>query len=135
MKVNRSELHDFAERYTAAWCSQNPASVAAFFSPDGSLKVNDQSPATGRAAIAALARAFMAAFPDLHLKMEHLTIENDRVIYHWTYSGHHSGPGGTGHRVQFSGFENWRIGPDKLIAESLGHFDEREYQRQLTRGI
>lgn len=133
--MNLFELHDFAERYTAAWCSQDPASVAAFFSPDGSLKVNDQSPATGRAAIAALARAFMAAFPDLHLKMENLTIENDRVTYRWTLSGNHTGPGGTGQHVQFSGSENWSFGSDKLIAESLGHFNEREYQHQLTNGI
>jgi hypothetical protein len=33
-------VQDFARRYTAAWCSQNAASVAAFFSPDGSLIIN-----------------------------------------------------------------------------------------------
>src|SRR5579872_4016577 len=31
------DLRDFATRYTAAWCSQNPANVAAFFSDEGSL--------------------------------------------------------------------------------------------------
>jgi hypothetical protein len=31
MKADTGKLLDFGERYTAAWCSQDPASVAAFF--------------------------------------------------------------------------------------------------------
>ena len=38
-------LNDFARRYTAAWCSQDPKSVAGFFAPTGSLRVNDAAPA------------------------------------------------------------------------------------------
>jgi hypothetical protein len=34
----------FAARYTAAWCSQNAASVAAFFSEHGSLQINAAAP-------------------------------------------------------------------------------------------
>jgi len=30
--------------------------------------------------------------------------------------------------------EEWRIGTDSLIAESRGHFDAAEYERQLNRG-
>ena len=57
------ELRDFAARYTAAWCSRNPASAAAFFSEDGSLRVNDDSPAVGRTAVTQVAQSFMIAFP------------------------------------------------------------------------
>jgi len=32
-----TKLNAFATRYTAAWCSQNAANVASFFSPSGSL--------------------------------------------------------------------------------------------------
>ena len=35
---------DFAQRYTAAWCSQDPASVAALYAPDGSLTINGGTP-------------------------------------------------------------------------------------------
>lgn len=52
MSTDRMDLTEFAARYTAAWCSQDPASVAAFFSPGGSLRVNDGPPALGREAIA-----------------------------------------------------------------------------------
>jgi nuclear transport factor 2 (NTF2) superfamily protein len=46
-----------------------------------------------------------------------------------------TGRGGTGHRVRFSGFEEWKIGEDGLIAESQGQFDNAEYQRQLEHGV
>jgi len=34
----------------------------------------------------------------------------------------------------YSKLFEWTIGPDGLIAESKGHFDEAEYQRQLKSG-
>ena len=52
-------------------------------------------------------------------------------LYHWTFAGTNTGPGGTRQQVLFSGFEEWEIGADGLIAGSLGHFDEADYQRQL----
>src|ERR1700745_379039 len=55
----RGDLENFAARYAKVWCSQNPESVAAFFAEKGSLKVNNQAPAVGRVAIAAIARGFM----------------------------------------------------------------------------
>jgi len=124
-----------AERYTAAWCSQKAASVAAFYSPDGSLRVNDGSPAVGRAAIEEVAEGFMTAFPDLNVIMNDIVVEEERIVYHWTLLGTNKGPGGTGMRVLIKGFEGWRIGPDGLIAESRGQFDAEEYERQLERGV
>jgi hypothetical protein len=38
---------------------------------------------------------------------------------------------GTGQKVRISGYEDWWLGDDGLIAESLGHYDEVDYQRQL----
>ena len=129
-----AKLRDFAERYTAAWCNRNPASVAAFFSPDGSLSVNG-TPAVGRNAIAEVAQGFMTAFPDMQLLMDDLVVQGDRARYHWTFIGTNTGPGGTGRRVRFSGYEEWRIGEDGLVAESQGHFDAADYQRQLEGGV
>ena len=135
MKLDPVQLRDFAERYSKAWTSHVPDNVAACFSEDGSLKVNEAPPAVGRAAISGVARSFMADFPDLHLKMDNLVLKDGRVIYHWTFSGRNSGSGGTGHHVLFRGLESWSFGPDGLIAESLGHFDETQYQHQLAHGI
>jgi predicted ester cyclase len=128
------QLLDFAVRYTAAWCSQNAASVAAFYSAGGSLSVNDGAPAVGRSAIREVAHSFMTAFPDLRVIMDNILTKGDRAEYHWTLIGTNNGPGGTGHRVRIRGFEIWEIGADGLIAESQGHFDSSEYHRQLARG-
>ncbi len=127
-------MTDFATRYTAAWCSQEPGRVASFFAEDGSLKINDAKISVGRAAIAADAEGFMNAFPDMIVKMDGLEREGDGFVFRWTLIGTNTGPGGTGNRVHISGYEEWTIGTDGLIKKSLGHFDEAEYQRQLKPG-
>lgn len=134
MKIDARQLRDFGERYTAAWCSQDPERVAAFFSTGGSLSINGGAPAAGRDAIREVVQGFMTAFPDLVLTMDDVRVEGGRAVYHWTIAGANTGPGGTGQQVLFSGFESWEIGADGLIAGSLGHFDEADYQRQLERG-
>ena len=128
------QLRRLAESYTAAWCSQNAARVAGFYSLDGSLRVNAEPTAVGRDAIAGVAQGFMAAFPDLKVIMDDIVVDGDQTVYRWTLVGTNTGPGGTGKRVHISGFEEWRIGADGLIAESRGHFDSAEYQRQLEQG-
>jgi uncharacterized protein (TIGR02246 family) len=121
----------FAQAYTAAWCSQNPENVAACYEENGSLKVNDDAPAVGRNAIAAVAQGFMTQFPDMEVSLDDVQIQNDEAVYHWTLRGTDSGPGGTGRSVRISGFEVWQIGPNGLVASSQGNFDSDDYQRQL----
>jgi uncharacterized protein (TIGR02246 family) len=130
-----TELNKFANRYATAWCSQNPESVAAFFAENGSLSVNDGPPAVGRAAIAEVARGFMRDFPDLVVTMDDVAHDSDGRKFHWTLTGTNTGPGGTGKRVRISGYELWKIDNDGLIAESKGHFDAAEYERELKHGL
>jgi nuclear transport factor 2 (NTF2) superfamily protein len=125
---------DFGRRYTEAWCSQEPARVAAHYAASGSLKINDGAASVGREAIAEAARSFMVAFPDLQVLMDDLRPEGGKTIYRWTLIGTNTGPGGTGRAVRINGFEEWTFDEDGLIAASLGHFDEDEYTRQLEQG-
>jgi nuclear transport factor 2 (NTF2) superfamily protein len=129
------QLRDFARRYTEAWCSQDPSRVAEHYAPDGSLTINDGSPSVGRASITEAARSFMVAFPDMQVLMDDLLIQDKGGEYRWTLVGTNTGPGGTGNRVRISGFEEWTIGDDGLIAASLGHYDQAEYDRQLEHGV
>ena len=129
-----ANVNDFAERYTAAWRSHNAASVAAFFSPNGSLAVNGGAPAVGRSAITQEAQKFMTAFPDLQVRMDDLVVQQGHAVYHWTLTGTNTGPGGTGHRVRISGFELWQFASDGLIGQSQGNFNSADYQRQLEHG-
>jgi steroid delta-isomerase-like uncharacterized protein len=129
--MDTAQLNEFAAKYTAAWCSQNASSVAAFFAENGSLKINDGAPAVGRAAITAAAQGFMTAFPDMVVSMDSISGDARRAVYRWTLTGTNTGPGGTGKAVRIEGYEQWTFGADGLIAESKGHFDEAEYNRQL----
>ncbi len=122
-------------RYTAAWCSHDADSVAAFFAEDGSLAVNGAEPAVGRVAIAGVAQGFYDAFPDTVVMMDAVRGAADRAVYLWTFAGTNTGPGGTGYRVRFSGWESWTFSPLGLVAQSIGTFDADEYQRQLADGV
>ncbi len=133
--MKQSELNDFATRYAAAWSSQNPASLSAFYAQDGSLTVNASAPSGGRAAITATAQGFMVAFPDMVVKLDDVRGNGNRAIFRWIWTGTNTGPGGTGKAVRMKGYEEWTFGSDGLIAKSKGHYDEAEYQRQLQFGV
>jgi steroid delta-isomerase-like uncharacterized protein len=130
-----AKITTFAKRYAEAWCSQNPESVAAFYAENGSLSINDGPPAVGRAAIAEVAREFMRTFPDMVVTMDDVSRDSEGTKFHWTLTGTNIGPGGTGKRVRISGYELWQLDNDGLIAESKGHFDATEYERQLKHGV
>jgi steroid delta-isomerase-like uncharacterized protein len=130
-----AQVTAFAKRYAEAWCSQDPEKVAAFFAERCSISINNGPPAVGRAAIAAEARGFMRTYPDMIVTMDEVTRDSDGVKLHWTLTGTNTGPGGTGKRVRISGYELWQIVDDGLIAQSEGHFDSAEYERQLKHGV
>lgn len=131
---DEERMKDFAEAYSAAWGSQDPDSVAAFFAEDGALRVNDGEPALGRDAIAEIAREFMTDLPDMVLVFDGLEGRGDYVHFYWTLEATNTGPGGTGNRVRVSGRETWRLDEDGLIAASQGVFPTAEYERQLEVG-
>jgi len=132
--MNVTKLQEFANGYTAAWNSGQPEKVAEFFAEDGTLSVNGAAN-VGRDAITRVAKGFMTAFPDMELLNDRLKILPGAVRYHWTFIGTNTGPGGTGKPVRFSGFEEWTFDESGLVVESLGQFDEEEYQRQLEHGV
>ena len=76
----------------------------------------------------------MTAFPDMIVTMDRVTLDGDRAVFHWTLIGTNTGPGGTGQPVRISGYEEWAIGADGLVAASKGHFDEADYKRQVNGG-
>ena len=135
MTPDREQLRAFAERYTAAWCSMDPAAVAAHYAPQGSLAINGGVPAVGRDAITAVAASFYEALPDMRVFLRDLLVEADRIEYHWTFTGTNTGPGGTGNAVRVDGSELWTIDEDGFIAASLGSYDAEEYARQLEEGV
>ena len=120
--MTQEALTEFANRYTAAWSSQTPARLAAFYAEDGSLTVNAGAPSVGRAAITATAREFMTAFPDMVVKQKEVGQDGRHAIFRWVWTGTNSGPGGTGKQVCIEGFEEWTLdaaGPDRGVEGAL----------------
>jgi len=122
------EIDELARSYTAAWCSRDPARVAAHYTPGGMIAINGGDPAP----IEEVAESFIAGFPDIEVFMDDLVTKGDFVEYRWTFTGTSSE---TGEVVRIPGYEEWTIGADGLIAESLGHVDQDEYDRQLREGV
>jgi len=132
MSLSQDELSDFARRYTEAWCSGDPSRVADHYSPQGSLTINEGTPAIGRDAVRETARGFMVGFPDLLVEMDELHFDGASPKYHWTLTGTNTGPAGTGRSVRISGDEQWTIDDDGLIAASLGRYDQVDWDRQVS---
>lgn len=129
------DLHVFARSYAQAWCSKRPDFVASYFGADGSLMVNNGQPAIGTKAIANVAKGFMDAFPDMVVSMDSLSTKSNKTRFYWTLTGTNNVPNGTGNKVNISGFEEWTLNKDRLIQESKGQFDAKEYERQLEFGM
>lgn len=128
-----TDLRNLATRYAAAWSSQDPDQLAAFYADSGTLVVNAGAPSVGRAAIRATVQSFMAAFPDMVVRMDSVADRGDTAEFHWIWTGTNTGPGGTGRAVRITGYEEWTLEPSGLIHESRGHYDEAEYHRQVDR--
>jgi predicted ester cyclase len=122
-------LKEFAQRYAEAWCSQDPEKVAAFYAKGGMISINGGTPTP----ITDAARGFFLDFPDTVVTFDKLENTPNGTEFHWTFIGTNTGPGGSGAKVQISGFELWKIDNDGLIAESQGHFDAADYERQLKK--
>jgi hypothetical protein len=122
--MNSEKLTEFAKRYAEAWCTRNPESVAAFFAENASLTVNGGPPTPPLK----IARGFMQDFPDMTVTFDKLEPRGDRTAFHWTLMGTYAG---TRKHVRIRGYELWTIDNAGLIAESSGHFDAAEYERQL----
>jgi predicted ester cyclase len=127
MTHDRQQIQQLAREYTEAWCSRDPRHVAAHYAADGTIAINGGEPAP----IEGVAESFVAAFPDIEVFMDDLVVIDDIVEYHWTFTGTSAE---TGESVRIPGFEEWTIGADGRIAESRGHYDQAEYDRQLREG-
>ncbi len=84
---------------------------------------------------------FITAMPDLHVPIEDMVAEGDKVVVRWTAEGTHQGKllgiPPTGKRLRFSGISIYRLAGGK-VAEVWEQFDRLGLMQQLgvvpTRG-
>ncbi|MFB6962185.1 ester cyclase [Streptomyces sp. NPDC056309] len=76
-----------------------------------------------------------AAFPDLHVEVEHLVATDDELAFAYTITGTHLGPlmgqPATGKKVSYRGMQISRFDSDGKLAERWGSSDELGMLRQL----
>ncbi len=128
MAISADRLHSIAARYTEAWNSGRPESVAAFFSPDGFITINGGEPWRGAESIANMAAGFYADVPNLRLVCDGVRRSGSHAVYLWTFTGAHAT---TGRELAVSGWEEWDLDESGLIERSCGNFDADDYSRQV----
>ncbi|MER6980733.1 ester cyclase [Streptomyces carpinensis] len=76
-----------------------------------------------------------AAFPDLHVEVEHLVATDDELAFAYTLTGTHRGPlmgqRATGKKVSYRGMQISRFDSDGKLVERWGSSDELGMLRQL----
>lgn len=70
---------------------------------------------------------FIQAFPDLHLEVEFVVADDDRVVFHVVTTGTHQGPfmgmPATGKSFRANGVDIFRFNADGKVSEHWGVFD------------
>ena len=133
-------LHDFAERYSAAWNSRDASRVTALLTED--IEWDDPAlaeTARGREAVAEFARTSWQAFPDLEFEEPeppYPSPDGPRAMARWHMRGTHLGaiePPGfapTGRRIDLQGVDLWEF-RDGLMCRYRAIYDLNELARQI----
>ena len=132
MALIQAGILEVAEAYAQAWSSGSPMAVAAFYAPDGQIRINGGDTLKGRPAIAGMAAGFYADFPGLVVRCDDLRKAGDHAIFVWTLEGRHAE---TKNFVRIGGWEEWELDGNLQIRSSLGWFDAEEYARQIAEGV
>ncbi|KKM65334.1 hypothetical protein LCGC14_1492300 [marine sediment metagenome] len=126
-----------SRRYFDAWNSGDISLVDDVFAPD--FLIHDAaSPmllSMGPAGVKERIRAYRAAMPDLHISIEDVIAENDRVVTRWVLRGGHSGRfegvDGEGASVEVSGTTIHRIRNSQIV-EQWVNWDTDALRRQMS---
>lgn len=77
------------------------------------------------------------AFPDLHMSVQQIIAEGDKVAVLWTFQGTHTGSGyeglpATGTNVELRGMTIWRIVDGRIVEEWSSFSETGAYLRMLS---
>jgi steroid delta-isomerase-like uncharacterized protein len=129
------ELKVFIQTYTdAVWNQHNPDAIDRYFTPDY-VHHDVSSPAVKtREDYKQWARALQSGLSDLHVSIDDIIAEEDKVVKRWTASGVHSSTflsiPATNKRVTFSGATAYQVIGDQVV-ESWYVYDTFGLLQQL----
>ncbi len=132
--MSAEELKAMARRYIEeVWNKGNLALIDEMFAPD----YLNHSPNTGQMAgpegLKQLIAGFRRAAPDLHLTIDDMLAEGDRVVTRWTARGTHQGElmgiPPTGRQITVSAIVIDRIVEGRIVEHWAGRDDLGMYQQ------
>jgi steroid delta-isomerase-like uncharacterized protein len=107
--------------FEQVWNQKNEAAIDQMFYPDGKAHgfPDPESVLAGPDAFKAVHRSFCGAFPDLHVDIEDMVAEGDRVAVRWkvtmTHLGDHLGFPATGKSGTLYGSSFFTVKGDQIL--------------------
>jgi steroid delta-isomerase-like uncharacterized protein len=133
--MTREEIVAACERQAQAWGAHDDQAVAACFASDASLRDAGGQTISGREAIAARAKQYMDAFPDMRLDIESIEVEGNRFTMEWKAVGTNTASLGdmpaTHKSIVVEGCDVGEFGDDGLIQRETDYWNEASFLRQL----
>jgi steroid delta-isomerase-like uncharacterized protein len=133
--MTRDEIAAVCERQAQAWNAHDPDAVGAFFAQDAILHDASGETVSGRDAIAARAKMYIDAFPDMRFDIQSVEVDGNTFTFEWRASGTNSGSLAgmppTNRSVVVEGCDVGKIGDDGLIHSENDYWNEASMMRQL----
>ena len=133
--MTRDEIVAACERQADAWGAHDDQAVAACFARDAALRDAGGETINGRDAIAARAKMYMDAFPDMRFDIESIEVEGNRFAMEWKAYGTNTASlmdaPATGKSVVVEGCDVGVFGDDGLIQRETDYWNEASFLRQL----
>jgi steroid delta-isomerase-like uncharacterized protein len=130
-EANKAIIRRLVEEF---WNQGDAQVLDEIFAEDFSDHSGFSEPGSGRAGFKQAVLGLRAAFSDNAVKLIHLLAEGDKVVWHWTYQGVHTGTAmnvpATGKTISFSGITFDRIANGQ-IAERWSRADFMGFMQQL----
>jgi steroid delta-isomerase-like uncharacterized protein len=127
-------IHHWFEQ---VWNQGREAAIEEIMAPDAhahGLTDPSGAPVKGHAAFKDFYRQYRAAFSDLHIVVEDIVCEGDKIAARCRVTGRHTGDGvagpATGKTVEFGGLCLARVQDGKIV-EAWNHFDFLNMFRQI----
>jgi predicted ester cyclase len=133
-----AEYESFMHRwFDEVWNQRSEAAIGEMFAEDGianGLNDPEGNPLRGPESFKTLHRAFLSAYPDLHITVDDVVAEGDKVAARCTVRATHAGEGlgcaPTNRPIEFTGLVIVKLKDDKIV-EAWNEFDFMKMYAQV----
>jgi steroid delta-isomerase-like uncharacterized protein len=142
--MSPAEMHEFIERYGAAWNGHDLDAIMAEHTPDSVFHLHAGGPeARGVAAVREAFAATLRQWPDIHFAAEDVRLGSDHATLRWTVTATLAAPielpdsttaAPSGRQVRFDAVDVL-VFEDGRLARKDTYVDSLSLQQQLAEGV